>query len=73
MHTKLCTTRSNLVFFNYARILNYFAKKTINQISSSKKVFVLILKGHRYMGEKGQANYNYGTIIMFHKTILLMC
>jgi hypothetical protein len=48
-----------------SKILDYFARKLINQICNNKKVFILILNRHRYMGEKGQANCIYMTMILF--------
>jgi hypothetical protein len=53
--------------------LDYFAKKRNNEIYSNKKNFIQKLKRHRCMGEKGQTNFNYVTIFVFHNTILLIC
>jgi hypothetical protein len=53
--------------------LDYFARKLINQIYSNKKSFIAILKTHRCMGEKGQANFNYVMMFGFHNAVLLMC
>jgi hypothetical protein len=54
------------------KVLDYFAKKTINEIYN-KKNFIQKLKRHKCMGEKGQTNFNYVTIFVFHNTILLIC